>query len=65
VPLTQIGGFLVLRSEQAGAIARRLKETGVWCDSRGNALRLGPAPYISDSQLIEAVERLGRVMSAS
>ena len=37
----QIGGFLVLWSEQAGEISRRLKDVGVWTDYRGNALRFG------------------------
>jgi kynureninase len=57
VPLDQIGGFLVLWSEHAGEISRRLKEAGVWTDYRGNALRLGPAPYLCDAQLMEAIIR--------
>lgn len=59
-PLDQIGGFLVLWSDQAGEISRRLKEVGVWTDHRGAALRLGPAPYLCDAQLCEAIDRLGR-----
>lgn len=62
VPLREIGGFLVLWSERAGEISQRLKAAGVWTDYRGNALRLGPAPYLSDAQLIEAIERFGRVL---
>ncbi|HKB02871.1 MAG TPA: hypothetical protein VKD90_11670, partial [Gemmataceae bacterium] len=61
VPLERVGGFLVLWSDRAGEISRRLKEEGVWTDYRGNGLRLGPAPYLSDGQLVEAMERLGRV----
>ncbi len=61
VPLEQVGGFLVLWSEQAGELSRRLKEQGVWTDFRGNGLRLGPAPYLSDAQLVEAMDRLRRV----
>src|ERR1019366_8024763 len=57
VPLAQIGGFLVLWCEQAGEISRRLKDVGVCTDHRGNALRLGPAPYLSDAQLIEVMAR--------
>ncbi len=64
VPLEQVGGFLTLWSPRAGEVCRRLKaEEGVWTDSRGDALRLGPAPYLSDAQLVEAMERLGRVAS--
>jgi kynureninase len=61
VPLNQIGGFLVLWSEHAGEIAHHLKEAGVWTDYRGQALRLGPAPYLCDAQLIAAIERLANV----
>jgi kynureninase len=61
-PLEEVGGFLVLVSPQAGAICTKLKEAGVWTDHRGDALRLGPAPYLSDAQLIEAMERLVRVI---
>jgi kynureninase len=61
VPLGQVGGFLVLWSGRAGELCRRLKEEGVWADSRGDALRLGPAPYLSDAQLGEAMERFERV----
>ena len=61
VPLAEIGGFLALRSPQAGALSRRLFERGVWTDSRGDVLRLGPAPYLVDEQLIEAVGILGEI----
>ena len=63
VAQNQIAGFLVLWSEQAGEISRHLKDAGVSTDYRGNALRFGPAPYLSDAQLIEAMNRLGRVMA--
>jgi kynureninase len=59
--LEEVGGFLVLWSPLADEISRRLKERGVWTDFRGEGLRLGPAPYLSDARLIEAVERLAEV----
>jgi kynureninase len=59
--LSKVGGFLVLWTPHAGEISKRLKAADVWTDYRGDALRLGPAPYLSDQQLIDAVERLGRV----
>jgi kynureninase len=34
---------------------KRLAEHGVQTDSRGNQLRLGPAPYVSDEQLDNAL----------
>ena len=45
----------------AETISQRLKAVGVNTDYRGEGLRLGPAPYLSDAQIIEAIERLGRV----
>lgn len=61
VPLDQIGGFLVLESPHAAEISKRLKAAGVWTDSRGTALRLGPAPYLCDDQLVEAMAKMGEV----
>lgn len=61
VPLEQVGGFLVLWSPRAGELSRRLKDVGVWTDARGDALRLGPAPYLCDAQLAGAINRLGQV----
>ena len=61
VPLREIGGFLVLWSPHAGELSRALKERGVRTDHRGDALRLGPAPYQSDVQLREAMAILGQV----
>jgi kynureninase len=63
VSLESIGGFLVLHSARAGEICERLYERGVYADSRGSILRLGPAPYLCDAQLIEAVALLGAVCS--
>jgi selenocysteine lyase/cysteine desulfurase len=60
-PLQEIGGFLALRSSSAAAIVKALRARGVWFDSRGDVMRLGPAPYLSDRQLHDAVEILGAV----
>ena len=65
VPLAALGGFLVLRAPAAADICRRLKAAGVWADSRGEALRLGPAPYLSDPQLEAAVAILGEVIHSA
>jgi kynureninase len=61
-PLSDYGGFLALRSECAPELQRALRERGVMSDSRGDFLRLGPAPYLSDSQLEDAVAILGQVL---
>ncbi len=62
VSLDQIAGFLVLRSPRAGEISARLAERGVFTDARGEALRLGPAPYLSGRQLRDAVTALGEAV---
>ena len=63
-PLEQIGGFLALRSPAAGALVRSLRARGVWTDARGELLRLGPAPYLSDRQLRDAIGLLGEAVRA-
>jgi kynureninase len=64
VPLERIGGFLALRSPAAAAIAERLLARGVHTDVRGDLLRLGPAPYLSDDQLGSSIAALGEVVRA-
>jgi kynureninase len=59
--LDQLGGFLALRSPHAAGLSRRCRSHGVWTDSRGDVLRLGPAPYLSDRQLQDAIGILGEV----
>ncbi len=61
VDLGDVAGFLALRSPRAGELQRLLRDRGVLTDHRGNALRLGPAPYLSDAQLEEAMGVLGEV----
>lgn len=51
VPLDRIGGFLALRAPRAAELCTRLREKRVLTDCRGETLRLGPAPYLSDAQL--------------
>jgi kynureninase len=52
------GGFVAVEVDDAEAVSRRLAQEGVLTDSRGRHLRLGPAPYVTDAQLAEALERL-------
>ena len=59
------GGFLALEVPDAEEDSRRLAEDGVMTDSRGRYLRLGPAPYVSDDQLVFAAERVASVASTS
>jgi kynureninase len=62
MPLEAIGGFLSLRSPRADEICAALRARGVSTDFRGQALRLGPAPYLSDGQLTTAIGILGEVV---
>jgi selenocysteine lyase/cysteine desulfurase len=59
------GGFLALRTPSALALRAGLRQRGVLCDARGTWLRLGPAPYVSDAQLRDAVGALGDVLRAA
>ncbi|CAN5806668.1 kynureninase [soil metagenome] len=61
VPVGKLGGFLALESPRAGEIRRALFERGVYTDHRDTALRMGPAPYVSDRQIEEAVAILDEV----
>jgi kynureninase len=59
--LSGIGGFLALRTPFAVELSTSLRRRGVLTDTRGDLLRLGPAPYLSDRQLREVMESLGEV----
>jgi hypothetical protein len=61
-PLSEIGGFLALRCPAAPSLTTKLRARGVWTDSRGDVLRLGPAPYLSDRQLRDAIAVLGEAV---
>ncbi len=63
-PLDRVAGFLALRATQAGEISRALRARDVYTDFRGDVLRLGPAPYLTDGQLRDAVGALGEVVAA-
>jgi kynureninase len=61
IALDAIGGFLCLRSARVGEICSLLRDRGVQADYRGSFLRLGPAPYLSDRQLTDAMAMLGEI----
>ena len=64
VTLEQRGGFLSLRSRDATGLKEALRERGVRTDARGPWLRFGPAPYLTDGQLHDAMVALGEVVRA-
>lgn len=61
-PLDAFAGFLALRSPHASRLQAGLGERGVHADYRADYLRLGPAPYLDDSQLEESIALLGEVV---
>ncbi|GIH94846.1 kynureninase [Planobispora siamensis] len=63
-PPEGLGGFLALRSPHAARLCDGLAARGVLADSRGDVLRLGPAPYLSDAQLDAAMDALDAELAA-
>ena len=58
MPADRRGGFLAIRCARAADLSRALRDRGVLTDVRGDLLRLGPAPYLSDPQLRHAIDAL-------
>jgi kynureninase len=61
-PNDAIGGFLAMPTPKAAKIQKALRKQGIWTDYRGETLRLGPAPYVTDAQINEAAETLGALL---
>lgn len=61
-PLEGLAGFLALDSPSAQALCEKLLARGVLSDARGRSLRLGPAPYLCDEQLVRALSLLGEAV---
>jgi kynureninase len=64
LPLSRLGGFLALQSPFAAELDAALRERGVRTDHRAHVLRLGPAPYLADAQLDEAIGLLAEAARA-
>jgi kynureninase len=60
-PRSSFGGFLALRTPHADTFRAGLADRGVLTDSRAEYLRFGPAPYLSDRQLADAMAALAEV----
>lgn len=52
------GGFVALRTAHAAGLVQALRQRGVYVDSRGSILRIGPAPYLLDEEIDRGVEAL-------
>jgi kynureninase len=61
IPDDRRAGFLAVRTPLAGACCERLRQRGVLTDFRGSVLRLGPAPYVRDDQLRDAVRAMAEI----
>jgi kynureninase len=59
IPADRRAGFVAIQSPRAADLVAALRTRGLWADARGETLRLGPAPYVSDPQIDIAVEILG------
>jgi len=58
VAIARLAGFLAFPSAEAPRLHDILKKEGVWTDYRGDVLRLGPAPYVTDAQLSVAMQKM-------
>lgn len=61
VSIDERGGFVSFESNFAGLFYESLMKNNIYSDFRGNILRLGPAPYISESQIKEAIFTLAKI----
>lgn len=52
------GGFVAVRVPDASAACEALRARGIYVDSRGDTVRLGPAPYTLDDELDAGVAAL-------
>jgi len=59
----QRAGFIALHSPHAAALTQALHAQQFYCDSRGDILRLGPAPYLCDLQLHHAMDLFDAITS--
>ncbi len=64
VPLRSIGGFLALSASHAARLQRELWQQNIRTDYRGDTLRLGPAPYMTDEQIETATAVITRSSAA-
>lgn len=56
------GGFVTVRAPSAEAAVAALRARGVLVDARGENLRMGPAPYLTDDELDRGVDAVIAVL---
>lgn len=52
------GGFVAIETPRASELVSELRREGIYTDSRGSMLRIGPAPYITDDEIDAAMATL-------
>ena len=55
-PVAALGGFMSFSAPQAARLQEALRRQHIWADHRGDRLRLGPAPYVTERQLRAAID---------
>ena len=63
IPAERRAGFLAIRTPHASELVRVLRQEAVFADARGDILRLGPAPYLSDDQIRSGIATLSRIIT--
>jgi len=56
VAVAALGGFMSFSAPQAAQLQETLRRQHIWADHRGDRLRLGPAPYVTERQLRTAID---------
>ena len=59
-PVTR-AGFVAVRVPDAATVVKKLRQQGIFVDSRGDILRLGPAPYTTDDEIDTACDALRKL----
>jgi len=59
IPDQRRAGFVSIKTPHAARLVATLATQEVFVDARGETLRIGPAPYLSDQQLKEAMAIVG------
>ena len=56
VAVSALGGFVSFGAADAAQLQQRLRRGNISTDHRGDRLRLGPAPYVTEPQLRLAID---------
>jgi kynureninase len=62
LPADRRAGFLAIHMNDAAAVVKQLRQRNVFVDARGDTLRAGPAPYVGDTQLRDAIAALADIL---